>query len=96
MRPAVTIAAGATTVAAGGVVKFTGSSTPLLPGATVWLQTKSGGDWTNVVSAVYDADGACSFDWTAVAGVTAARFRVPPTAGFVTGYSPAVALTVTE
>lgn len=96
VRPAVTIAAGTTTVAAGGVVKFTGSSTPLLPGATVWLQTKSGGDWTNVVSAVFDADGACSFDWTAVAGVTAARFRVPPTAGFVTGYSPAVALTVTE
>ena len=47
--------------------------------------------WTNAVSAVFDADGTCSFDWTAVAGVTAARFRVPATAGFVTGYSPAVA-----
>jgi stage II sporulation protein D len=97
VRPAVTMDASATSVAVGGVVRFTGSTTPLLPGAAVWLQTKSGdAAWVNVASSVFDADGACAFDWTAVAGVTAARLRVPATAGLVAGYSPAVALTVTE
>jgi hypothetical protein len=96
VRPAVSIEAGATSVAAGDVVTFSGATTPLLPGATVWLQTKSGDTWTNVVSATFDANGACAFDWTATAGVIAARLRVPATAGLVTGSSPAVALTVTE
>jgi len=96
VRPAVSMEASATSVAAGDVVKFSAKTTPLLPGATVWLQTKSGGAWTNVVSAAFNADGACSFDWTAVAGVTAARFRVPATAGLVTGYSSPLALTVTD
>jgi stage II sporulation protein D len=96
VRPAVSMAASATSASAGDTITFTGSTTPLLPGATVWLQTKSGDAWTNVASAVYDADGACSFEWTAAAGVTAARFRVPPTAGFVTGYSTPVTLTVAE
>ncbi len=96
VRPAVTMEAGATSVAAGQVVTFTGIATPSLPGDTVWLQTKSGdAAWTDAASAVFDAGGACAFDWTAAAGVTAVRFRVPPTAGLVTGYSPAVALTVT-
>jgi len=97
VRPAVTVEASATTAAVGETITFTGSTTPLLPGATVWLQTKSGdAAWTDVVSGVYDADGACSLEWTAVAGVTAVRFRVPPTAGFVTGYSTPVAVTVSE
>ncbi|HQG54182.1 MAG TPA: SpoIID/LytB domain-containing protein [Thermoleophilia bacterium] len=98
VRPVVAVKASATSVAAGDTVTFTGSTTPLLPAATVWLQTKSGDDaaWTDVVSGVFDADGACSFDWTAEAGVTAARLRVPPTAGLVTAYSPAVQLTVSD
>jgi stage II sporulation protein D len=96
VRPAVSIEASATSVGTGAAVTFSGATTPQLPGATVWLQTKSGDTWTNVVSAALDADGAYSFDWTAAAGVTAARVRVPPTAGFVTGFSPAVALTVAD
>ena len=96
VRPAVSLEASATSVAAGDVVTFSGVTTPLLTGATVWLQTKNGDTWSNVVSSALDADGACSFDWTATAGVTAARLRVPATAGLVTGSSPAVALTVTE
>jgi stage II sporulation protein D len=96
VKPAVAMTASATSVATGHVVKFDGTTTPLLPGAAVWLQTKSGDVWTNASSAAFDADGACSFEWTALAGVTAARLRVPATAGFVAGYSANVALTVTD
>jgi len=95
VRPAVSMTANATSVAAGDVIKFGGTTTPLLPGAAVWLQTKSGDAWTNAANAVFDADGACAFEWTAAAGVTAARLRVPATAGFVTGFGPRLALTVT-
>ncbi len=96
VRPAVSMTASATTAAVGETITFTGSTTPLLPDATVWLQARSGDTWKDVVSATFAADGACSFEWPAVAGVTAARFRVPPTAGLVLGYSAPVALTITE
>ncbi len=96
VRPAVSLQASATTVEAGGVVKFSATTTPLLPGAAVSLQTKSGDTWKNVTNGAFNANGAWGFDWTAVAGVTAARLCVPATAGFVTAYSPAIALTVTE
>ena len=88
VRPAVSLQANAATVKAGDVVKFGGTTTPLLPGAAVWLQTKTGTAWSNVTSGVFDANGAWAFDWKAVAGVTAARLRVPATAGFVTGVRP--------
>jgi len=97
VRPAVSMEASATSVAAGATVTFTGTTTPLLPGATVWLQTRSGNaPWADVSSATLDAGGSCSFEWTAAAGVTAARLRVPPTGGFVTGHGTPVVLTVTE
>jgi len=96
VRPAVSLQANAATVKAGDVVKFGGTTAPLLPGATVWLQTKTGTAWSNAASGVFDANGAWAFDWKAVAGVTAARLRVPATAGLVTAYGPAIALTVTE
>lgn len=97
VRPVVAINARPTSVTVGETVTFTGSTTPLLPEATVWLQTKSGDDaWKDVASGAFDADGACSFDWTAEAGVTAARLRVPPAVGLVTGYSPAAQLTVSD
>jgi stage II sporulation protein D len=96
VKPAVSLKAGATTVSAGSAVKFSGTTTPLLPGAAVWLQTKTGGTWANAANGAFDANGAWAIDWTAVAGVTAARLRVPATAGFVTAYSQPLALTVTQ
>jgi SpoIID/LytB domain protein len=95
LAPAVTVNASATTVKAGGALTFTGTTTPLLPGATVWLQTQASGTWSDAVSGVFTADGTWTCKWTAAAGVTAARLRVPATAGLVAGYSPPVALTVT-
>lgn len=94
VRPAVTIEASATSVTAGTVVTFTGTTTPPLRGATAWLQTKDTDGWKNVASVTLGDGGAYSFEWAAVAGVTAARVRVPPTAGLLAGVSPVVALTV--
>ena len=50
--------------------------------------------WTDAASAVLDAASACHFAWTAAAGVTGARLRVPAVTGVLAGYSPVVSLSV--
>ena len=50
----------------------------------------------NAASGALTAEARFSLDWTAVAGVTALRVKVPATNGFVAGFSPNIALTVTD
>ena len=94
VAPAVSATASDTTVAPGDTVTVSGTVAPLLAGEKVVLQTKSGTTWSEALSGALTSEGAFSFDWKAVAGVTALRVRVPATSGLVAGNSPAIAVTV--
>jgi hypothetical protein len=94
VRPAVTLQATPATVKAGQNVAFTGTVAPALSGVTAWLQTKRDGVWSDARKVPLDGSGAFKVSWAAVAGVTAARLRVPATESLIAGRSPAVALVV--
>ncbi len=94
VAPVVEATASDVSVAPGDKITVSGSVLPVLAGATVVLQTKNGTTWSNAASAAITAEGAFSVDWTSVAGVTALRAKVPATSGFVNGYSPEIAVTV--
>jgi SpoIID/LytB domain protein len=94
VRPAVTLRAEPTSVKAGQTVAFTGAVAPALGGVTAWLQTKRDGVWTDAKKVPLDGSGTFKVSWVAVAGVTAARLRVPATESLVAGRSPAVALVI--
>jgi stage II sporulation protein D len=96
VRPAVSIDASTTTPATGATVTFSGAVKPAgLAGATVWLQTQTASGWQDKVSAKLASGGTYSIGWTAVAGATALRLRVPASSalGLVQGTSPAVTVT---
>ena len=94
VRPAVTLQAKPTSVKAGGAVTFTGTVTPALKGVTARLQARRDGVWSDAQKVPLDGSGAFTTKWTAVAGVTAVRLRVPATEYLAAGTSPGVALTV--
>jgi len=94
VRPAVTLQATPATVKAGQTVAFTGTVTPALSRVTAWLQTKRDGVWSDTRKVALDGSATFRVSWAAVAGVTAARLRVPATESLVAGRSPAVALVV--
>jgi stage II sporulation protein D len=94
VRPAVTLQATPTTAKAGQAVAFTGTVAPALSGVTAWLQTKRDGVWSDTRKVPLDGGGTFRVSWAAVAGVSAARLRVPATDSLVAGRSPAVALVV--
>ena len=91
-----TLSASATSVAPGGTVTFTGKVKPALAGTAVYLQTKSGGTWSDVASVKLDATSSYSFTWTApsTSGDVSLRVRIPATTGLLTAASPAVVVTV--
>ncbi len=94
VRPAITLQATPTTVAAGQSVTFTGTVAPALGDVTAWLQTKRDGVWRDTKKVPLDGSGTFKVTWAAVAGVTAARLRVPVTEALAGGRSPTVALLV--
>ncbi|HSL96122.1 MAG TPA: hypothetical protein VLA35_09435, partial [Thermoleophilia bacterium] len=93
-RPAVTRQATPTTAKAGQTVAFTGTVVPALSGVTAWLQTKRDGVWSDTRKVPLDGSGTFRVSWAAVAGVTAARLRVPATESLLAGRSQAVALVI--
>jgi stage II sporulation protein D len=94
VRPAIALQATPTTLKAGQTVTFTGTIAPALSGTTAWLQTKRDGVWSDAKKVPLDGSGTFKVTWAAVAGVTAARLRVPATESLAAGRSPAVALVV--
>ncbi len=94
VRPAVTLRAEPTSVKAGQTIAFAGTVAPALSGVTAWLQTKRDGVWSDAKKVPLDGSGTFKVSWAAVAGVTAARLRVPATESLVAGRSPAVALVI--
>ena len=88
VRPLVTIAPTSATVAAGAIVAFRGTVAPATVAKTVWLQSKTSTGWSNAVSTTLAADGSYKVSWTAVAGTTALRLRVPASSKLVVGTSP--------
>ncbi len=94
VRPAVTLEATPTTAKAGQTVAFTGTVAPALSGVAAWLQTKRDGAWSDTKKVPLDGSGTFKVTWPAVAGVSAARLRVPATDSLLAGRSPAVALAI--
>jgi stage II sporulation protein D len=96
VKPAVTLEASSITPLPGQTVVFTGKVTPVLAGATVWLQLKNGsGKWVDAVSTKLKADGAFSVAWVAAPGTSSLRLRVPKSDHLVQGTSAAVVITAT-
>jgi stage II sporulation protein D len=93
VRPEVTIAPASATVAAGAIVAFSGTVAPATAAKTVWLQTKTSTGWSNAVSTTLAANGSYRVSWTAVAGTTALRLRVPASSKLVVGTSPTATIT---
>lgn len=93
VRPNVGIAASTTTAAAGDPVAFTGTVKPALADKTVWLQVKDGDIWTDTISTTLNDDGSYRVEWTAAAGTSSLRLRVPKGDGLVQGTSPVVEVT---
>ena len=87
------VAASTTTPKAGDPVVFTGAVRPALPGKTVWLQVKDGDTWSDAVSTTLKDDGSYRVEWTATAGTTSLRLRVPKDDGLVQGTSPVIEVT---
>lgn len=94
VQPAVTLQATPATVKPGQSVAFTGTVAPALSGVTAWLQAKRDGVWSDTKKVPLDGSGTFKVSWEAVAGVTAARLRVPATESLVASRSPAIALVV--
>jgi SpoIID/LytB domain protein len=96
VRPVITVAASKTAVAPGDALTLSGRVKPVLAGKPVYLQTKSGGTWSNVASVKLDAAGGYTFTWTAPAtsGDVSLRVRIPATTGLLTAASPAVVVTI--
>jgi hypothetical protein len=84
------IEASTATPKAGDPVVFTGAVKPALSGKTVWLQVKTGATWNDAVSTTLKDDGGYSVQWTAAAGTTSLRLRVPKDDGLVQGTSPVI------
>ena len=93
VRYAATMQASTTSPAAGDTVVLTGAVKPSTDGKTVWLQAKGGGAWGDIASTTLKSDGTYRFEWTATAGTTALRLRVPKAEGLLEGVSDAVELT---
>ena len=92
VKPAIELTASETRVKAGAKVTLTGTVKPLLPGHTIWLQTRSGTTWTKTTSTPISSTGTFRLVWSAVSGVNAIRMRMAAGSGLAAGYSNVIAV----
>jgi GH25 family lysozyme M1 (1,4-beta-N-acetylmuramidase) len=96
VKPTVSAALSAATVAHGSSVTLSGSAAPFVAGQKVTLQKHSGGAWRLTATSTLGRKGRFKFAiQPTTAGTLTYRVTVAATSRFGTGHSPTVSLTVT-